>query len=140
MLVRRVRPQSAGVNESILTIYGGSSVMFDAHYLHILDGRLRIRVPEVKRSPDKARHVEETLQSMSGITHVKANPMTGSVLVLFESQVVTHDHIVEKLRSIQCLSITRIRPQHNDNGRGIGDVLIRSVAELLVERAIVALL
>jgi copper chaperone CopZ len=113
--------------------------MFDTHCLHILEGRVRIRVPEVKRSPEKAQQVEETLQSMNGVTHVKANPMTGSVLVMFESSLVTHDHIVERLRSVNCLTVSRLRPHHH-NGTGIGDVLIRSVAELLVERAIVALL
>jgi copper chaperone CopZ len=107
-------------------------------YLHILDGRLRIKVPEVKRSPEKALQVEETLKNLNGVTHVKANPTTGNVLVLFESELVTHECVVSRLKSINCLVVERVAS--HQSGAGIGDILVRSIAELLVERAIVALL
>jgi copper chaperone CopZ len=107
-------------------------------YLHILDGRLRIKVPEVKRSPEKALQVEETLQSLNGVTHVKANPTTGNVLVLFESELVTHECVVSRLKSIDCFNV-KLNSPHQSRA-GIGDVLVRSITELLLERAIVALL
>ena len=112
--------------------------MVDTSYLHTLDGRLRIQVPEVKRSPKKALHVEETLQSLEGVHHVKANPTTGNVLVLFESTLLTHNCIVARLKSIDCFTVKLDPPRQTRTG--IGDVLVRSVAELLLERAIVALL
>jgi copper chaperone CopZ len=112
--------------------------MFDTHYLHILDGRLRVKVPEVKRSPEKALQVEEALRSVNGVTHVKANSTTGNVLVLFETELVTHDHIVEKLKSINCLTVVRLAS--HQSGARVGDILVRSIAELLLERAVVALL
>jgi hypothetical protein len=112
--------------------------MINASYFHILDGRLRIQVPEVKRSPKKALQVEKTLQSLEGVTHVKANPTTGNVLVLFESKLLTHHCIVARLKSIDCFTVTQI--SSHQSRAGIGDVLVRSIAELLVERAIVALL
>jgi copper chaperone CopZ len=112
--------------------------MFDAHYVHLVHGRLRIKVADVKRSPHKASRVEEALRNLSGVTHVKANPTTGNVLVLFQPNVVTHDVIIGRLRNVAplCAESPAVSHQKID----VGSILVRSIAELLVERAIVALL
>lgn len=57
---------------------------------HIPDGRIRIRVPEVKGSPAMADEMENQLAKLEGVAHVKANLLTGSVLVLFDAQVISH--------------------------------------------------
>ncbi len=114
--------------------------MVDAHYLHMLDGRLRIRVPEVKRSPRAALHVEETISALEGVTHVKANSVTGNVLVLFESHLITHGAIVEGLKIAGYLVVSSASAPMPHTGTSIGDRLARSVVELLLERAVLALL
>jgi hypothetical protein len=111
--------------------------MNGASYLHTLDGRIRIKVPEVRRSPAKALQVEETLESLNGVTHVRANPTTGNVLVLFNSQSLTHECIIAALRGLNCLKPERLAA---GVGHRISDVILRSVAELAFERMIVALL
>ena len=55
-------------------------------YLHVMDGRLRVKVPETRRSVAKALHVEQLIQTLPGIIRVTANPTTGNVLVLFDSE------------------------------------------------------
>jgi hypothetical protein len=57
---------------------------------HIPAGRIRIRVPEVKGSPAMAGEMESQLAKLEGVAHVKANLLTGSVLVLFDAQVISH--------------------------------------------------
>jgi hypothetical protein len=56
----------------------------------ILDGRIRVKVPEVKGSPAMAGEIESRVAKLEGVAHVKANLLTGSVLVLFDAQVISH--------------------------------------------------
>jgi hypothetical protein len=111
--------------------------MSDASYLHALDGRIRIKVPEVRRSCAKASQVEETLQGLDGVTHVQANPTTGNVLVLFNSQFITHEHIIAALKGLDCLKPERLAA---GLGHRMSEIILRSVAELAFERMIVKLL
>lgn len=71
-------------------------------YFHAIDGRLRIKVPEVKNSPAKATQVEIRLRSLPVVTRVHANPTTGNVLVLYDPQRMTQDQVLDALRSLGC--------------------------------------
>jgi hypothetical protein len=53
-------------------------------YVHAIEGRLRIKVPEVKRSPSRARQIEERFRALEGVHVVRANPTTGNVLFLHD--------------------------------------------------------
>jgi hypothetical protein len=67
-------------------------------YLHVLDGRIRIKIPAIKGSAMRAAEVAEGLLHVQGITHVKANHLTGNVLILFNADTVTSEHILGLLR------------------------------------------
>jgi copper chaperone CopZ len=53
-------------------------------YVHAINGRLRVKVPEVKRSTAFAWRVEDLFRSVDGIQLVRANPVTGTVLFLHD--------------------------------------------------------
>lgn len=53
-------------------------------YIHAIEGRLRIKVPEVKRSPEVARRVESQFRAIDGVLEVGANPVTGNVLFHYD--------------------------------------------------------
>lgn len=53
-------------------------------YVHAIEGRLRIKVPEVKRAPARAREIERQFAAMEGVHEVRANPDTGNVLFLYD--------------------------------------------------------
>ena len=113
-------------------------------YLHVMDGRLRVKIPETKRSVSKALHVEEVIRSLPGITRVTANPTTGNVLVLFDSEQLTHDEILSALKKADYLrepsstsSLFQFTAPMVDT---VSHAVARSVAEALMERAILALL
>ena len=109
-------------------------------YLHILDGRMRIKVPEVKRSHVNAVKVEDALRRLNGVHHAKANTTTGNVLVLFDSDLLDHQLIVDHIRRIGFLNL-ELQPQEPTFPvPGISQFLVRSMAEVMVERAIGALL
>jgi hypothetical protein len=57
-------------------------------YVHAIEGRLRIKVPEVKRSPARAREIERRFLAVEGIVEVSANPATGNVLFLYDPEKI----------------------------------------------------
>jgi hypothetical protein len=55
-----------------------------AHVVHLLRGRLRLRVPERRGDAAYFAAVLEQLAQVAGVEQVQANPVTGSVLVLHD--------------------------------------------------------
>jgi len=76
--------------------------MLTSPYVHAIEGRLRIKLPAVKSAPDEAFRVETALRNIKGITRVKVNPLTGNLLVLFESDAISHDRVCKALNDLGC--------------------------------------
>jgi hypothetical protein len=66
-------------------------------YVHIIEGRIRIKVPEVKRSVAFARRVEAMFREVPGIEEVRANPITGNVLFLHDPDRIAAREILAAL-------------------------------------------
>jgi copper chaperone CopZ len=113
-------------------------------YLHVLDGRLRIKVPEVKGAPLKASKVTGALSKLRGVTYVQANPTTGSVLVLFESEIISPEQIVQALRQTGCLLeagvVSPPAGVQERVGQRLAETLLHSVFEAAIQRAILSLI
>jgi hypothetical protein len=114
-----------------------SSGMSEKAYLHVLDGRLRVKVPEVRRSHEKAAQIEALLLGTAGIWEASANPHTGNVLILFDSEKVDHHRIIAILREHSRLEL----PARRDSGhtQHIADTLMKSAVQLALERMLLAL-
>jgi copper chaperone CopZ len=116
----------------------------NAYLQHVIDGRLRVKVPEIKRAPLKATEVVQALQRVRGVRHVQTNPTTGSVLVLFESHVIGPEQLVLTLQSIGCLVQSGPPEPAPSHWKGVGqkfaEALVQSVFELAVQRAVLALI
>ena len=69
-------------------------------YVHALEGRLRIKIPEVKGAPHKAREVERHLAACAGVEEVTASPITGSVLVLYNPRLIGQEEIIFAFQEI----------------------------------------
>jgi hypothetical protein len=79
--------------------------MYGTGYYHKLDGRIRIKVSEVKGSPGMAGELESQLAKLNGVTHVQVDTLTGYVLVLFDYQVISHYHVFAVINDIKCLNV-----------------------------------
>jgi hypothetical protein len=113
--------------------------MQETSYIHMLEGRLRIKVLEIKGSVGKAVGVEETIRELDGVTHVKANSVTGNVLVLFDSDETNHYHIIGTLKDLGCLRTnSRITPARSTSKWA--EAVVGPIAQTLIERAILALI
>ena len=113
-------------------------------YQHVLHGRLRIKVSEVKRQPQQAAEAEQALRQLEGVREVQANPTTGSVLVLFQPEVVSPEHIVRALQSRGCLSGMESPASQasfvQDMGQRLAETVVQSVFEMAMQRVVTALI
>lgn len=79
-------------------------MMVDSSYIHSLEGRLRIKIPQVKGAADKALEVEGHLQHFTGVESVTANPTTGNVLILYNPRLIDQRRLISSLKELGYLS------------------------------------
>jgi hypothetical protein len=69
-------------------------------YVHSLEGRLRIKLPKIKRALREALEVELRLQQLTGVEEVSANPTTGNVLILYNPRLLGQGEIISFLMEL----------------------------------------
>jgi hypothetical protein len=104
-------------------------------YVHALEGRLRIKIPEVKGAPYQAREVESHLQLLTGMEEVTANPLTGNVLILYDPTLLREDQIISTLQELGYLEEAPL----GSTGEGMVGMLTSTVASTLMEVALTRL-
>jgi copper chaperone CopZ len=114
-------------------------------YVHMLNGRLRVKVPEVKGSRHEAKKLEAAMIATGGIAHAKANPTTGNVLILFDPAKLTHAQILDLIRKVGYLKIPPSQPDMGDRSADkIASLLLTEVvkvaAQVTLERLIFSLI
>lgn len=57
--------------------------------VHALPGRIRLKVAQVREDPTFASQLQQKLGAIQGVYKVEANPLTGSVLILYDAAVTT---------------------------------------------------
>ncbi|MGD9222218.1 MAG: hypothetical protein PVH22_03160 [Desulfobacteraceae bacterium] len=67
------------------------------YYVHYVPGRLRVRIPEIRRDAAKAAKVN-CLLDIYGVDHIKVNHLTGSVLVTFDPCLTDKDELLVLLK------------------------------------------
>lgn len=68
-----------------------------AHYVHHVPGRLRIKLPELKRNPQLAAAIETTVLNMPGVVGARINAVTGSLLVHYDGRLTTQSDLLHAL-------------------------------------------
>ena len=71
-----------------------------ASYVHALNGRLRIKLPELKGNPMRAQEIENQFNLMTGMQQVSANPVTGSLLFIYDPHLLKQEEICAVLREL----------------------------------------
>jgi Heavy metal associated domain 2 len=117
-------------------------------YLHALNGRLRIKVTEVKGAPQRALEIEERLRAIDGVGHIKANPITGNILILYRPDRIGQHEVLSALRRLGCLQehdrAQAFTESYSDTVQGfsgmLAETLLRSTMELALQRLVSALI
>jgi len=115
------------------------TTMKHAPYVHILDGRFRIRVPEVRGSSDKALALEIFLGNIEGVKSVQVSPITGSVLVHYDSSRIGHERIYDLIRSRGCLQ-RKPSPSTQKAVGALAEFVVQSAVESALRRLIPAVI
>jgi len=68
-------------------------------YFHSINGRLRIKIAQVKGSPARALELESHLLGIDGIRYIKANPTTGNVLALYDHNRIGQAQLIDALQT-----------------------------------------
>lgn len=109
-------------------------------YLHALEGRIRIKVPEIKGSPAKANELEKQVQWHSGINSIRANPTTGNVLIYYNSQQTAQNHILQTLLELGYLQQTSApgltSQEPGKESKSLVTVVLNTVAQSMMEMAL----
>jgi len=109
-------------------------------YVHALEGRLRIKIPEVKGASLKAREIESHLALCPGVEEVTANPVTGSVLVLYNPRLIGQEEIILAFKEIGYLEKTAPKSNRGSGGNSHHDSpfsrVTTAVASTLMEVAL----
>jgi hypothetical protein len=103
-------------------------------YLHVLDGRVRIKIPAIKGAPHRALALEQRLLALDGINTVMANPTTGNVLILFESTMLSHNDIIATIQKLGYLTGPSPVPRPERNN--LVNFVVQSAVELALERLV----
>jgi hypothetical protein len=106
--------------------------------VHAIHGRLRIRVPAVKRNADRAAELARRLRLLDGVREVVANPTTANVLVVYDPPC-RHDSIVAWLRETGYLDrpvrVPSLRPTTPTFEPGVSAAARDLAGELVVHLA-----
>jgi copper chaperone CopZ len=89
---------------------------------HLLSGRVRYRVPKLINNPQAKSEVEETIAGVEGITEVRANTVTGSVLVTFRQEKIDYRLILAALAKVLELDKAISETPHSRLAEGLDDL------------------
>jgi copper chaperone CopZ len=62
-------------------------------YFHCVPGRMRVKIPALKHQLERGEEVKSLLEGIDGVSAVTYNPLTGSVVVLFDQDRIGPEKI-----------------------------------------------
>jgi hypothetical protein len=77
------------------------------YYMHEVPGRLRIKIPALKRDAHRAREIQRAIRSVSGVRSTSANTLTGSVTVHYDPEQVRAGMIVAHLSREEYIDVAQ---------------------------------
>ena len=108
------------------------------YYLHELPGRLRIKIPRLKRNSHEALRLEGVLEDIAGVASASTNTVTGSIVVKFDPETVSSRQIMDVLSREGCIDLGELikSQQRPDPGLSMaGAVASKALFGLAIETA-----
>jgi hypothetical protein len=78
------------------------------YYLHESPGRLRVKIPYLKRNPQSAWDLQSLLKNLSGIKSSSINTVTGSVIMHYDPEVISAGAIVNVLAGEGYIDVAKV--------------------------------
>lgn len=77
-------------------------------YLHSTPGRLRLKIPSLKRNADLVDELTLLLRGIDGVYSIDINPLTGSVKVNFDESRVTSAALLNLLSAEGHIDLSKL--------------------------------
>ncbi len=68
--------------------------------VHFLPGRVRLRVAALKGQPQLAQEIQAAFDGLPGLTGIRTNTATGSVLITYDPHRILAEDGGERLRTV----------------------------------------
>jgi hypothetical protein len=85
------------------------------YYLHHVPGRLRVKIPGLKTSPEQVQKIRDLLDEVKGVKRASVNTITGSVLILYDTCLVESEEILMSLQEHGDLDEARAMSSHEED-------------------------
>lgn len=72
----------------------------DVQIVHLVPGRVRLKSKQLRALPELAQKLHVAFQAIPGMQSVEVNATTGSVLILYDRQVIAADGSLERLAHV----------------------------------------
>jgi hypothetical protein len=79
--------------------------------VHAIPGRTRVRIDGLKRNPSVARRLAERLGALPGMRRVDVNPLTGTVLLVYDANDTRWLEELPEAAGVPGLDVASVRPQ-----------------------------
>jgi hypothetical protein len=107
--------------------------------IHHVPGRLRVRVPAIKKGGRQAALLIVALQESQGISSAEPNAITGSIVIRYNQKSTSGDAILSFLRERG--DIGRDRPRESVGMRNrLAEAVMWYCLEMAVERTVLSML
>jgi hypothetical protein len=110
-----------------------------SYYLHELPGRVRIKIPTLKRNPQEATRLQNFLEEIAGIESASINTVTGSVLIKFDEIAINPHEIMHLLTHEGFIDLAKLitsRQDFEDGFSRAGAVASRALLGLVIGKAV----
>jgi copper chaperone CopZ len=113
-----------------------------SEYIQHVAGRLRLKLPQMRKDPQRAQEIQSAACRISGVISVDANIVTGSLLVRYDKRRVDAERIVSSMAEMGLLSAqVRTRAaQPRPEASPLADKVVGVLVEKLIERSAIALM
>jgi hypothetical protein len=107
--------------------------------VHAIDGRLRVRIDSLKKNPQAAGSMSQSLLKVAGVKKVMASPITGSVLVHYDPWRISQADLLELFGLSEAIPSPSQELKNGavegsvsgGLGRSVADVVVRVMLEVL---------
>jgi hypothetical protein len=86
-----------------------------SYYIHNIPGRFRIKIPNIKKQPHRARKLEAVLSRKKGIEMAVANELTGSLKMHYDPSRVEPEQLLNVLKKLNLVDENITFRNHTNN-------------------------
>lgn len=72
----------------------------DVQIVHLVPGRVRLKSKQLRTVPTLAQKIRGAFRGIPGMQSVEVNAVTGSVLILYDRQLIAADGSLERLAHV----------------------------------------